>query len=120
MQDPWLEKGARRSPRSSAEVSRAFRALRVPQNVITALQRWAASPEQMKPLLRLIRDIVLSNAVHRARMKGAGWAAGAARDPHYKLTQEKTGALSPVLELVDRVIADLEELDNWRFNPPIE
>ncbi len=52
-------------------------------------------------------------------MKGVTWAAGTARDPHYKLTPEKPGALRPLRELVERVIAELEQLIQWQFTPPI-
>jgi hypothetical protein len=53
-------------------------------------------------------------------MKGAKWAAGTARDPHYKRTPEEPGALRPLLDIVDRVISDLEHLRKWKFTPPIE
>ena len=74
----------------------------------------------LEPLLRLIRDIVFSNAVHRARTTQVRRAAGRARDPHYGRTPEEPGALRPIRELVDRVVADLERLINWQFAPPIE
>jgi hypothetical protein len=47
-------------------------------------------------------------------------AAGTARDPHYKLTPEQPGALSPIVNIVERVVADLERLITWEFTPPIE
>jgi len=52
-------------------------------------------------------------------MKRAKWAAGTARDPHHKLTPEEPGALRPLLDIVERVISDLERLSQWKFNPPI-
>ena len=47
-------------------------------------------------------------------------AAGRARDPHYTRTPEEPGALRPIRQRVDRVVADLERLINWQFTPPIE
>jgi hypothetical protein len=99
---------------------RQLQTLRVPKDVCQTLQQWAASPAMLDPLLRLIRDIVGSNAVHRALMTEARRAAGRARDPHYKQTPEEPGALRPLRELLDRVVADLERLINWQFTPPIE
>jgi hypothetical protein len=52
-------------------------------------------------------------------MKRAKWGAGTARDPHHKRTPEKPGALRPLLDIVERVISDLEELIRWEFKPPI-
>jgi hypothetical protein len=92
----------------------------VPKDVCQTLQQWAASPATLEPLLRLIRDIVFSNAVHRARTTQVRRAAGRARDPHYGRTPEEPGALRPLRELVDRVVADLERLIHWQFTPPIE
>jgi hypothetical protein len=100
-------------------LKRHFRVLRVPAHVCETLQQWGASPDDLKPLLRLVRVIAVSNAIHRAEMKRATWAAGTARDPHYKLTPEKPGALRPLLDVVEQVIADLERLIQWRFTPPI-
>lgn len=119
MQDAWLQKATPRGPRTWPELKRHFRVLRVPAHVCRTLQQWGASPDDLKPLLRLVRVIVVSNAVHRAQMKRATWAAGTARDPHYKLTPEKRGALRPLLDIVERVIADLERLIQWRFTPAI-
>jgi hypothetical protein len=112
--------GARRGRRTSAEQTRQLRALRVPKDVCQTLQQWAASPATLEPLRRLIRSIVFSNAVHRARTAEARRAAGRARDPHYAHTPEEPGALRPIRELVDRVVADLGRLINWQFTPPIE
>jgi hypothetical protein len=92
----------------------------VPPHVCKTLQQCGASPDDLKPLLRLVRAIVISNAIHRAEMKRATWAAGTARDPHYKLTPEEPGALHPLLEIVERVLSDLEQLIHWEFTPPIE
>src|SRR5262245_34360654 len=110
MQDPWLRKGSRHGPRSWTELERTLRSLRVPKTVVTMLRRWNASPEHAEPVVRLIRDIVFTNAVYRAQLKGARWAAGTARDPHVKETPEIPGALGPVLARVERTIADLEAL----------
>lgn len=120
MRDSWLQRGARRGRRTSAEQTRQLRALRVPAHVCATLQQWAASPDTLEPLLRLIRDIVFSNAVHQARTTDARRAAGRARDPHYTRTPEEPGALRPIRQLVDRVVADLERLITWQFTPPIE
>jgi hypothetical protein len=120
MRDSWLQQGAPRGRRTSAEQARQLRVLRVPKNVCQTLKQWAASPDALEPLLRLIRAIVFSNAVHRARMTQARWVAGWARDPHYTGTPEEPGALRPIRELVDRVVADLERLSAWQFTPPIE
>ena len=120
MRDSWLKKGTPRRPRTGAEQKRLFRAIGVPDEVSETLQQWAASPDQLEPVLRLVRDIVFSNAVHRARTKDARRAAGMARDPHYKLTPEQPGALSPIMDIVERVVADLERLIHWEFTPPIE
>jgi hypothetical protein len=120
MRDSWLQRGARRDRRTSAEQARQLRALRVPKDVCQTLQQWAGSPETLDPLLRLIRAIVVSNAVHQARTTQARRAAGRARDPHYARTPEEPGALRPLRELVDRVVADLERLITWQFTPPIE
>jgi hypothetical protein len=119
VRDAWLQTATPRSPRTWAELKRQFRALRVPVDVCEALQQWGASPNDLAPLLRLLGNIVFSNAVHRAEMKRAKRAAGTARDPHYKLTPEKPGALRPLLDIVERVIADLERLIQWKFTPAI-
>jgi hypothetical protein len=120
MRDSWLRRGAQRDRRTSADQMRQLRVLRVPKDVCQTLQQWAASPATLDPLLRLIRDIVFSNAVHRARTTQVRRAAGRARDPHYKQTPEEPGALRPLRELVDRVVADLDRLITWQFTPPIE
>jgi hypothetical protein len=120
MGDSWLRQGARRGGRTSAEQRRQFRVLRIPDEVGETLQQWAASPAKLEPLLRLIRAIVLANAVHPARTMQARRAAGRARDPHYARTKEEPGALRPLRELVDRVVADLERLITWQVTPPIE
>jgi len=67
----------------------------------------------------MVRDIVFSNAVHRAEAKRVKWTAGTARDPHHKFTPEEPGALRPLLDIVERVISDLERLIQWKFTPPI-
>lgn len=121
MRDPWLHR-APRGPWTWAELKRQFRAV-VPAaertTLCETLQQWGASPEDLKPLLQLIRAIVFSNAVHRAEMKRATWAAGTARDPHYKATPEEPGALRPLRDRVERVTAELEQLTQWEFTPPI-
>src|SRR5712691_11876823 len=103
MRDAWLTQGTPRRPRTWAQQRRRFRALRVPDEVMETVQHWARSPDTLEPLLRLAQNIAFSNAVHRARAKDLRWAAGTARDPHYKVTPEHPGALSPILELVERV-----------------
>ncbi len=122
MRDARLHAATPRGPWTWAELKRQFRAV-VPAAACTTvcetLQRWGVSPEDLEPLLRLLRAIVVSNAVHRARLTRATWAAGTARDPHHKLTPEEPGALRPLLELVERVIAELEQLIQWQFTPPI-
>jgi hypothetical protein len=122
MRDAWLQKARPRGPWTWAELKPQFRAF-VPaaecKSLFKTLQQWGTSPDQLKPLLRLVRNIVFSNAVHRAERKHAEWAAGTARDPHYKLTPETPGALHPLLDIVDRVIADLQHLSRWEFKPPI-
>ena len=118
MRDRWLTQAARH-PSTWSQQERQFRALRVPADVYDTLQHWAASPAELEPLFRLVRDIVLANAVHRARGKHRRWAAGAARDPHYHLTPETSGALRPILDVLDGVIADLERLGRWEVTPPI-
>ena len=120
MPDPWLEQGARRGRQTSADQMRQLHALRVPKNVCQTLKQWAASPATLEPLLRLIRAIVFANALHRARTTQTRRAAGRARDPHYAGTPEEPGALRPLRDLVDRVVADLARLINWQFTPPIE
>jgi hypothetical protein len=120
MLDSWLKRGARRGGRTPAERARQFRQLGVPEDVCRTLQQWAASPDTLEPLRRLIGDIVLSNAVHRARMAQLRWLAGRARNPHYTGTPEVPGALWPLRQLVDRVVADLERLITWQFTPPIK
>ena len=80
MRDAWLHKATPRGRRTWAELKRHFRVLRVPAHVCETLQQWGAPPDDLKPLLRLIRVIVVSNAVHRAEMKRATWAAGTARE----------------------------------------
>ena len=119
MRDAWLRKATPRRPWTWAEVKRHVRGLRVPVHVCEILQQWGASPDDLKPLLRLIRGIVVSNAIHRAELKRATWAAGRARDPHYELTPEQPGSLRPLLDVVEQVTADLERLIQWRFTPPI-
>ena len=118
MRDRWLTQAARR-PSTWIQLKQQFRALRVPADVYTTLQRWVASPVELEPLFRLVRDLVFANAVHRARGKHRKWAAGAARDPHYQLTPETPGALRPILDVLDGVIADLERLSRWEVTPPI-
>lgn len=119
MRDSWLQKARPRGPWTWAELKRQFGVLRVPAHICRTVRQWGASPDDLEPLLRLLRGIVLSNAVHRAAMKRAKWAAGTARDPHHKLTPEEPGALRPLLDIVERVISDLEHLIQWKFNPPI-
>jgi hypothetical protein len=119
MRDSWLRKATHRGPWTWAELKRDFRALHVSADICETLQQWGASPDDLEPLLRMVRAIVFSNAVHRAAMKRATWAAGASRDPHYKATPEERGALRPLLDVVERVIADLERLIQWKFTPPI-
>ncbi len=119
MRDAWLHKVTPRRPWTWAELKRHFRVLGVPAHVCETFQEWGGSPDDLAPLLRLVSAIVFSNAVHRAELKRARWAAGMARDPHYKRTPEKPGALHPLLDLVERVIADLKRLIQWRFRPPI-
>jgi hypothetical protein len=122
MRDVWLRTATPRGPWTWAELKRQFRAV-VPaaecKTLWATLRPWGASPEDLKPLLQLVRAIVFSNAVHRAQMNGATWAAGTARDPHHELTPEEPGALRPLLELVERVISELEQLIQWEFTPPI-
>ena len=120
MRDSWLQRGPRRGRPTSAEQRRQFRVLRIPDEVCETLQQWAASPATLEPLLRLIRDIFFSNAVHKGHMAQVRWLAGWARDPHYTGKPEEPGALRPIRELVDRVVADLERLITWQFTPPIE
>ena len=122
MRDAWLRTATPRGPWTWTEVKRQFRAFLPAAESTTlraTLQQWGASPEDLQPLLRLVRAIVFSNAVHRAQMKGATWAAGTARDPHYKATPEVPGALRPLRGRVERVIAELEQLIQWEFAPPI-
>jgi len=87
--------------------------------VISTLERWVTSPEQVRPLARLIRGMIFANAYYDAQQKWARWAAGTARDPHHKQSPEDPGALGPLRKLVDEVIANLETLRDWQF-PPIE
>jgi hypothetical protein len=122
MRDPWLHRATPRGPWTWGELKRQFRAV-VPAaertTICETLQQWGASPEDLRPLLELVRAIVFSNAVHRAEMKRATWAAGTARDPHHKPRPEQPGALRPLLDIVERVIAELEQLIQWEFTPPI-
>jgi hypothetical protein len=122
VRDAWLRTATSRRPWTCAELKRQFRAF-LPaaqsETLCATLQQWGASPKDLAPLLRLVRDITLSNAVHRAEMKRRKWAAGTARDPHHEETPEKPGALRPLLDIVERVIPDLERLIQWTFTPPI-
>jgi hypothetical protein len=119
--DAWLQETAPRRPWTWAKRTRQFRAF-IPNAECKALcqtlEHWGVSPNDVEPLLGLVRRIVLSNAVHRAQMKAAKWAAGTARDPHYKHTREEPGALRPILNIVERVIAELEQVIQWTFTPP--
>ena len=119
MRDAWLHK-APRGPVTWAGLKRHFRGLRVAAPVCETLQPWGASPDDLKPLLRLVRDIVMSNAVYRVEMTRAKRAAGVAREPHYKATPEEPGVLRPLRDSIERVVADLERLSRWKFTPPIE
>jgi hypothetical protein len=123
MRDAWLRTGTPRGMWTWAKLERQFRAF-VPaaqtKTLCATLRHSGASPKNLAPLLRLITDITLSNAVHRAQMNRVKWAAGTARDAHYKATPEVPGALRPLLEIVERVIVDLEQLIDWQFTPPIE
>jgi hypothetical protein len=120
--DAWLQKTPPRGPWTWAKRTRQFGAF-IPKAECKALcqtlEQWGVSPDNVEPLVRVLRRIVLSNAVHRAQRKAAKWAAGTARDPHYKDTPEKPGALRPILNIVERVIADLEQVINWTFRPAI-
>jgi len=122
VRDAWLRTATPRGPWTWAELKRQFRAF-LPaaqsKTLCATLQQWGASPDALQPLLRMIRAIVVSNAVHRAEMKRGKWAAGTARDPHYEGTPEEPGALRPLLDIVERVISDLERLIQWKFTPPI-
>src|SRR5215472_12283263 len=120
MRDSWLQQGTRRRARTWADQKRQFRALGVPDEVVDTIQPWAGAPDKVQPLFRLVRDMVLSNVVHRARTNAARWAAGTARDPHYTRTPEQPGALSPIAAIVDRVVADLARLIDWKFTPPLD
>jgi BMFP domain-containing protein YqiC len=120
MRDRWLAQAPSRRPWTWERQQRAFRALGVPADIYAALQPLVASPDDLEPVFRLVRDLKLSNAVHRAHGKHATWAAGAARDPHYQQTPVAPGALRPILELVEGVITNLERLIQWRFNPAME
>ena len=93
MRDSWLRKATPRAPWTWAELKRQFRALHIPADICETLQRWGASPDDLEPLLRVVRDIVFSNAVHHAAMKGAKWAAGTARDPEAKFGEELDGGI---------------------------
>ena len=122
VRDAWLRTATPRGPWTWAELKRQFRAF-LPaaqsKTLCATLQQWGASAEDLAPLLRLVGDITLSNAVHRAEMKRGQWAAGTARNPHYEGTPEEPGALRPLLDIVERVISDLERLIQWKFTPPI-
>ncbi len=122
MRDAWLQRATPRGPWTWAELKRQFRVF-VPavesKTLCATLRQWGASPEDLEPLLRLVRAIVLSNAAHRADLTRATWAAGTARDPHHKPRPEQPGALRPLLDIVERVIAELERLIQWEFTPPI-
>ncbi len=92
MRDAWLAKATPRGPWTWAERRRQFRAF-VPaaecQALCEILREWGASPDDVAPLLRVLRDLVVANAVHRAARKGATGAAGAARDPHHQRMPER-------------------------------
>jgi hypothetical protein len=120
MRDSWLKQGTRRGGRTSAEQIRQLRALRVPKDVCQTLHQWAASPDTLEPLRRLISDIVFSNAIHRARMAQERRLAGRARDPHYTERPEEPGTLRPLRQLVDRMVADLKQLITGQLTAPIE
>jgi hypothetical protein len=45
---------------------RAFLPAAQSKTLCATLQQWGASPEDLAPLLRMVRAIVVSNAVHRA------------------------------------------------------
>src|SRR5262245_8388870 len=120
MRDSWLQQGTRRRARPWADQKRQFRALRVPDEVVDIIQPWAGAPDKVQPLLRLLRDIAFSHAVHQARTKDARVVAGAARDPHYTLRPEQPGALRTLVEIVNRGVADRQRLIDWKFTPPIE
>ncbi len=117
MRDAWLQRATPRGPWTWAELKRQFRVF-VPavesKTLCATLRQWGASPEDLEPLLRLVRAIVLSNAAHRADLTRATWAAGTARDPHHKPRPEQPGALRPLLDIVERVIAELERLPTHR------
>lgn len=82
VRDAWLRTATPGGPGTWAELKRQFRAfLPAAQSkpLCATLQQWGASPDALQPLLRMIRAIVVSNAVHRAEMKRGKWAAGTAR-----------------------------------------
>src|SRR3989441_2833064 len=120
MRDSWLLKSVPLGPRRWAELKRQFRAFGVPAEVCETLQRWGPPPEEIEPVLRLVRKIVSGNAIHHGRMRQLKWVTGQARDPHYKETPEESGALRPILKIVERVLSDLERLIEWQFKPPKE
>jgi hypothetical protein len=120
--DRWLQEAASRDPWTWAERRHQFRAFLPPAQskaLCKTLEQWGASADELEPLFRLVRAIVLSNLAHRGQIKGAKWAAGTARDPHHKLTLEEPGALRPLLDLVKLVISDLDRLTQWTFSPAI-
>jgi len=94
-QDRWLHKKAPRGSRSAEKVYGELRAMRVPPRVISTLEGWGTSPEQVRPLARLIRGMIFAKVYYDAQQKRARWAAGTARDPHYKQSPEDPGALGP-------------------------
>src|SRR6266567_6618418 len=57
VRDSWLRKATPRRPWTWAELKRQFRALHVPADICETLQQWDASPSDLEPLLRLVRDI---------------------------------------------------------------
>jgi hypothetical protein len=121
VRDAWLHAATPRGPWTWAELKRQFRAfLPAAESKTLCATLQQSSPEDLAPLLRLVKDITLSNAVHRAQMNRTTWAAGTARDPHYKVAREVPGALRPLREIVERVIAELEQLIQWQFTQPIE
>src|SRR5215831_2878741 len=117
--DRWLYKEAPRGSRSEKGYGE-LRAVRVPPRVISTLKEWGTSQEQLRPLARLIRDMLFAYAYYHAQQTQPRWAAGTAREPHYKQIPENPGALGPLRKRLDEVIANLETLRDWQFRPPIE
>lgn len=77
-----------------------------------------ASPVALRPVVRWLRDLFLSNVHHVSQLAFQTRMLGRARDPHGGPSRaphaDAPGVLGELRPVVDRAIAGIEELLDWR------